>query len=142
MAIRDVEAAVAAYGQRTRTGSVFRMKKKKTVAIFGSGLFCLFLAGELEKKAYPVTIFCQEADMEQFLAAETGFLSREEFASELSDLQGMDLQFAFGCNVDRAFFDQQRERFDVICTSEEIALKCFPDAVCNPALMVYEKESW
>ena len=140
VAIQEVEKAIARYSARSKSGGVFRMKKKKTVAIFGSGLFCLFLAGELEKKAYPVTVFCQEADMEQFLAAETGFLSREEFASELSDLQGMDLQFAFGCNVDKAFFEQQRERFDVICTSEEIALKCFPDAVCNPALMVYEKE--
>lgn len=140
IAIQELEKAVARYSTRSKGGSVFRMKKKKTVAIFGSGLFCLFLAGELEKKAYPVTVFCPEADMEQFLAAETGFLSREEFAAELVNLQGMDLQFAFGCDMDKAFFDQQRERFDVICASEAIALKCFPEAVCNPALMVYEKE--
>lgn len=142
IAIKDVEKAIARFSTRGKGGSVFRMKKKKTVAIFGSGLFCLFLSGELEKKAYPVTVFCQEADMERFLAAETDFLSREEFAAQLADLQGMDLQFEFGCNIDKAFFEQQREKFDVLCMSEGLALKCFPEAVCNPALMVFDKEKF
>ena len=75
VAIKDIEKAVAQYGVRSKSGGVFRMKKKKTVALFGSGLFCLFLAGELERKAYPITVFCEEADLESFLAAETGFLS-------------------------------------------------------------------
>ena len=139
VAIQEVEKAIARCSARSKGGSVFRMKKKKKVAIFGSGLFCLFLAGELEKKAYPVTVFCQEVDMERFLAADTDFLSREEFASELADLQAMDLQFQFGCHVDAAFLEQ-RQNFDVICLSEAVARKCFPEAVCSPALMVYEKE--
>lgn len=142
IAIKDVEKAIARFSTRGKGGSVFRMKKKKTVAIFGSDLFCLFLSGELEKKAYPVTVFCQEADLEQFLAAETDFLSREDFAAQLADLQGMDLQFEFGCNIDKAFFEQQREKFDVLCMSEGLALKCFPEAVCNPALMVFDKEKF
>lgn len=142
IAIKDVEKAIARFSTRGKGGSVFRMKKKKTVAIFGSGLFCLFLSGELEKKAYPVTVFCQEADLDQFLAAETDFLSREDFAAQLADLQGMDLQFEFGCNIDKAFFEQQREKFDVLCMSEELALKCFPEAVCSPALMVFDKEKF
>lgn len=142
IAIKDVEKAIARFSTRGKGGSVFRMKKKKTVAIFGSGLFCLFLSGELEKKAYPVTVFCQEADLEQFLAAETDFLSREDFAAQLADLLGMDLQFEFGCNIDKAFFEQQREKFDVLCMSEGLALKCFPEAVCNPALMVFDKEKF
>ena len=57
IAVREVEAAVARLGQQSKLGSVFRTKKKKSVAILGSGLFALFLAGELEKKAYPVTVF-------------------------------------------------------------------------------------
>lgn len=140
IAIKEIEKAIARYSVRSKGGSVFRMKKKKTVAIFGSGLFCLFLAGELEKKAYPVTVFCQEADMEQFLAAETGFLSSEDFAAQLADLQEMDLQFEFGCNIDKTFFDGQRDKFDVLCMSDALALECFPEAVCNTALMVYEDE--
>lgn len=140
IAIQELEKAVARYSTRSKGGSVFRMKKKKTVAIFGSGLFCLFLAGELEKKAYPVTVFCREADMERFLAAETGFLSGEEFKAELAVLQGMDLRFEFGRDIDGAFIEQQREKFDVLCASETIARQAFPEALCNPALMVYEKE--
>lgn len=140
IAIREIEKAIARYSARGKGGSVFRMKKKKTAAIFGSGLFCLFLAGELEKKAYPVTVFCQEADMAQFLAAETAFLDREEFAAQLIDLQAMDLQFQFGCKIDRSFLEQHRGNFDVLCMSEALALQCFPEAVCTPALMVYEKE--
>lgn len=140
IAIREIEKAVARYSVRGKGGSVFRMKKKKTVAVFGSGLFCLFLSGELEKKAYPVTVFCQEADLAQFLAAEAAFLSREAFAAQLADMQAMDLQFQFGCKIDWSFLEQQRGNFDVLCMSEALALQCFPEAVCNPALMVYEKE--
>ena len=49
IAIRAVEEAVSRYGQAQRLGGVFRSKKRKRAAIFGSGLFPLFLAGELEK---------------------------------------------------------------------------------------------
>ena len=47
IAIRDIEATVAALGEVTKSGGVFRRKKKQTVAIFGSGLFSLLLAGEV-----------------------------------------------------------------------------------------------
>ena len=56
IAVREIEAAVSRCGKQSRLGSIFRTKKKKTAAILGSGLFPLFLAGELEKKAYPVTV--------------------------------------------------------------------------------------
>ena len=75
--IRNIEKAIARYGQQTRLGSIFRTKKKKTVAIFGSGLFPLFLAGELEKKAYPITVFCEQETLEAFLHRS------EEHTSEL-----------------------------------------------------------
>ncbi len=140
VAIKDIEKAVAQYGVRSKSGGVFRMKKKKTVALFGSGLFCLFLAGELERKAYPITVFCEEADLESFLAAETGFLSPEAFAAELSRLKGMDIQFSFGSKLDREFFLEKRPGFDVVCASKAAALRFFPEAVCDEALMVYPEE--
>ena len=59
VAIRAVEAAAARFGQQSKLGGVFRTKKRKSIAILGSGLFPLFLAGELEKKSYPVTVFCE-----------------------------------------------------------------------------------
>ena len=92
VAIRDVEAAVARYGQQTKLGSIFRTKKKKTVAILGSGLFPLFLAGELEKKAYPITVFCEQEDLASFLRCEAPFLDEEAFAAELKRLRGKDIQ--------------------------------------------------
>ncbi|MBR5668128.1 MAG: hypothetical protein IKX15_00790, partial [Spirochaetales bacterium] len=67
IAIRDVEKAIARFGQQSKLGGIFRTKKKKTVAILGSGLFPLFLAGELEKKAYPITVFCEQEDLPSFL---------------------------------------------------------------------------
>ena len=44
IAIRNIEKAIARFGQQSKLGSIFRTKKKKTVAILGSGLFPLFLA--------------------------------------------------------------------------------------------------
>ncbi|MBR6354094.1 MAG: 4Fe-4S dicluster domain-containing protein [Oscillospiraceae bacterium] len=140
VAIRDIEAAVAKYGVQSKLGGVFRSKKRKTVGIFGSGLFALFLAGELEKKAYPLTVFCEEPDLESFLRRETEFLDEQSFRTELGRLRGKDIDFVFGCTLDRAFFDEKRGGFDVVCASEEIALRFFPEAVCIPELMVYEAE--
>ena len=139
VAIRDVEAAVAKYGVQSRLGGVFRSKKKKTVAIFGSGLFSLFLAGEVEKKAYPLTVFCEEPELESFLRRETGFLPEDAFQLELKRLKGKDIQFEFGCTIDSAFFAEKRGAFDVVCLNEEIARRVLPDAVCIPELMYAEK---
>ena len=76
VAVRAVEEAVARFGQTPKLGGIFRTKKRKSVAILGSGLFALFLAGEIEKKSYPVTVFCEQADLEAFLRCETGFLDK------------------------------------------------------------------
>ena len=141
VAIRDVEAAIAKYGVQSRLGGVFRSQKKKTVAIFGSGLFSLFLAGEVEKKAYPLTVFCEEPDLESFLRRETGFLPEDAFQLELKRLKGKDIQFEFGCTIDSAFFAEKRGAFDVVCVSEKVARRVLPEAVCIPELMYAEKEN-
>ena len=141
VAIREVEYAVARFGAQSKLGGVFRTKKKKSVAIFGSGLFALFLAGEVEKKAYPLTVFCEEADLEGFLRRETGFLSAEAFEIELERLRGKDIDFVFGCTLTRAFFEEKRGDFDVVCASEEAAGRFFPEAVCIPELMIYEPQT-
>ena len=140
IAVRAVEAAAARYGQASRLGSVFRTKKKKSVAVLGSGLFPLFLAGELEKKAYPTTVFCEQDDLEAFLHCETEFLDEEAFALELKRLKGKDIQFVFGCDPDEAFFAGQREAFDVLCASETVAKKLFPSEEADPALMILASE--
>ena len=138
VAIRAVEEAAARYGQAQKLGGVFRSKKRKCAAILGSGLFALFLAGELEKKAYPLTIFCEEADLESFLRRGTGFLDEGAFGAELKRLRGKDIQFVFDCEITRDFLDEKRAAFDVLCCSGELFTRLFPEAVCDPALMYCE----
>ena len=140
ISVRAVERAVARFGEGHKASSVFKMWKKTSVAIFGSGLFCLMLAGELEKKSYPLTVLCEEADIEAFLAAETGFLRDEDFASELKRLKSKDIRFEFGCDLSPEFFAEKRGEFDVVCASEAAAKRFFPDAVCDETLMIFEPE--
>jgi Fe-S oxidoreductase len=140
LAVREVERAVARFGEQSRLGGIFRSKKRKSAAILGSGLFALLLAGELEKKAYPVTVFCEEPDETAWLRAAAPFLDEEAFALERKRLKGKDIQFVFGCGLDRAFLEQQRAGADVLCVSWELTKRLFPDAVCIPELMYCEAE--
>ena len=140
IAVREIEAAVSRCGKQSRLGSIFRTKKKKTAAILGSGLFPLFLAGELEKKAYPVTVFCEQENPEDFLRCAAGFLDDEAFRLELGRLKGKDIQFSFGCRIDAAFLEEKRQRFDMVCVSESILDALVPGSTVIPELMYCEEE--
>ena len=140
IAIRDIEAAVSRYGKQSRLGGIFRTKKKKSVAILGSGLFPLFLAGEIEKKAYPVTVFCEQEDMESFLRCAAGFLDEEAFQTELGRLKGKDIEFAFGCSINKAFLEEKRQAFDAVCVSEAVLDSLLPGSRVIPELMFCEEE--
>ena len=140
IAVREIEAAVSRCGKQSRLGSIFRTKKKKTAAILGSGLFPLFLAGELEKKAYPVTVCCEQENPEEFLRCAAGFLDDEAFRLELGRLKWKDIQFSFGCRIDAAFLEEKRQRFDMVCVSESILDALLPDSTVIPELMYCEEE--
>ena len=140
VSIRAVEKSVARYGEASRLGSIFRSKKKKKAAIFGSGLFPLFLAGELEKKAYPLTVFCEEPDLESFLRCETGFLDEEAFRLECKRLQGKDIQFVFSCQLTKAFYQEKQGDFDLLCASKVLSEAWFPDAEFEESLMLCEEQ--
>ena len=140
VAVRAVEAAVARFGEASKLGGVFRMKKRKTVAILGADLFTLFLAGELEKKAYPVTVFCEQPDPESYLRACAPFLSERDFAPELKSLKGKDIGFEFNCRPDAAFYEDKKQSFDVLCASMDLTRELFPDAAPIPELMFLEEE--
>ena len=140
VAIRAVEEAVSRYGQMQKLGGVFRTRKRKTVAVFGSGLFALFLAGEIEKKAYPLTVFCAEPDLESFLHSETDFLDEAAFAAELKRLKGKDIQFEFSCTLTKDFLEEKRAAFDVACCSADVLARLYPEASSDPALMFCESE--
>ena len=140
IAIRDIEETIAALGEVTKSGGVFRRKKRQTVAIFGSGLFALFLAGEIEKKAYPLTVYCEEADIEAYLKSAADFLDEQSFALELKRLKAKDIDFEFGVKLSAEFFAEKRESFNVLCASEAAAKAFFPGAECDSALMYYAPE--
>ena len=131
--IRKIEQAIAAFGEATRSSGVFRTKKKKTAAIFGEDLFCLFLAGELEKKMYPVKLFTSRENLDEFL-------EKINAGAEKERLSGMDIDFEFGCSLSPEFFAEKRAEFDVCCAGEKEAKEFFPEALCNETYMVYEAE--
>ena len=140
LAIREIERAVARFGEQSRLGGVFRTSKRQKTAVFGSGLFALLLAGELEKKAYPVTVFCEEADPEAYLRRAAPFLDETAFALELKRLKGKEIRFVCGCRLDAAFFEQQKPDFDVLCASDEVRARIFPESAPIPELMICEDE--
>ena len=140
LAIREIERAVARFGEQSRLGGVFRTSKRQKVAVFGSGLFALLLAGELEKKAYPVTAFCEEPDEESYLRTAAPFLDGDCFALELKRLRGKEIRFVCGCRLDAALYEQQKPAFDVLCASDEVRSKLFPESVPIPELMICEDE--
>ena len=139
VSIREIEAAVSRFGTGRKASSVFKMWKKTKVAIFGSGLFCLLLAGELEKKSYPLTIYCEEADIKSYLSSEVDFLTEDELNSELERLKRKDIKFIFSCNIDDEFYKSESLKFDVICASESIAKKILKSIQCDASLMYSEE---
>ena len=140
LSVRRVEEAVSRFGEQSRLGGVFRTKKKKTVAVLGSGLFALFLAGELEKKAYPTTVFCAEPDPEHWLRSAAPFLDEQAFELELKRLRKKDLSFEFGTELTAEVLASARETFDVVCVSEGVFSGLFPGASFSPSLLYCEGE--
>ena len=141
VAVRAVEAAAARFGEQSKLGGVFRNTKKQKAAVFGSGLFALFLAGELEKKMYPVTVFCAEPDEETYLRGAAPFLDETAFDLELKRLKRKEIRFEFGCELTPDFFEQKRGEFQILCASEAAAKIFFPEAECTPDVMLYEPEN-
>lgn len=141
IAIQRLEQALTHYGIPAKGRGGLRMKKKKTVAICGSGLFALFLAGELAKKNYPLAVYCAEADCAEWLAAETAGLSDETRAQTLAELEKMDVQFHFQSALDRAFLEELRAKIDILCASMSVVHECLPTATPDQSLMYLEEEN-
>ncbi len=132
--VSAVELAAVEFGKPKKAG-IFRSKKKKTVAIFGSGLFCSFLAGELEKKNYPLTVFCGEADHLGFLSAEAAGIDSYALEGDCELLKRMDIKFEFGSSLTAEFIEEKRKGFDIICMSDAAARLLYPDVGLKPEWM-------
>ena len=90
IAIRELESAAVRFGEGAKKRGLLRKKTKKA-AIFGMDLTMLFLAGELAKKMYPVTVYCPQENQAALMAACAGNLSEDVQAASAAVLAKMDI---------------------------------------------------
>ena len=126
ISIRELEAVVAASGEPPRKKAFMRRKTKKA-AVFGVDLFSLFLAGELAKKMYPVTVYCQYPDREALLAGIA--------PDAAEDLKRLDIQFEWNV-APTAAYAEAAMKYDLVCASYEAANAVYPGLVVDEAVMV------
>ncbi len=141
--IPALERAAMRFGAPKSGRGMFKIKKKKTAAVFGGSLFTLALAGELAIKNYPLHFFVREENAEALLASCAPFLSAEAQKLEAARLAAMDIKVFYGCDIDAAFFAGKRGAYDLVALSgalrEEAGLAapdpltlCTPDDVLSP----------
>ena len=87
---------------------------------------------------YPTTIYCQEENYEEYIAA-AAHLSESDCRNEAKRLKFMDLVFEFGCSLDPVFIREKMELADVVCASEEIAQKLAPQEEADIEIMLREQ---
>lgn len=131
VAIRELEAAAVCYGEPPRKKAFMRKKTKKAV-VFGVDLFSLFLAGELAKKMYPVTVYCQYPDREAMLEG----LS----PGAAEDLKRLDIQFEWNAAPAIAYAETAI-KYDLVCASYETANAVHPGLAIDEAVMVSREHS-
>ncbi|MGI6152035.1 MAG: pyridine nucleotide-disulfide oxidoreductase/dicluster-binding protein [Christensenellales bacterium] len=119
--IGALERACMALGTAKSGRGMLKMKKRKTVAIFGADLFSLALAGELANKAYPVSFFCEEGEAAAIIDSCAPFLTEAEAAAEAERLDRFDIALKYNTELTAAFFEERREGFDILCASRAFA---------------------
>ena len=138
ISIRDLEAAAVSYGDPSKKKGLLRKKTKK-IAIFGTDLFSLFLAGELAKKMYPVTVFCDKADHRTLVRSIPEIPSSilEEAIAELSKI---DIKFEWNADP-AAVFSESAMKYDLRCASWETAQRIYPGLEVDEAVMVCREKN-
>ena len=139
ISIRDLEKAALTYGERGKKRGLLRKKAKKT-AIFGADLFSLFLAGELAKKMYPVTVYCAEADAAQLMDTCIPGLSSEIRDAAAADLQKIDIQFVWNA-APAALYAETASKYDLLCASYPVAQQLYPEIAVDETVMVYREKN-
>ncbi|MBP3660488.1 MAG: 4Fe-4S dicluster domain-containing protein [Oscillospiraceae bacterium] len=127
--IRALESAAVRYGEPAKKRGLLRKKTKKC-AVFGLDLFALFLAGELAKKMYPVTVYAQFPDRETMLAA-----LAPEMAGADGDLSRLDIKFEWNADPVSAYAETA-SKYDLVCASYEAADRLYPGLEVDEAVMV------
>ena len=127
--IRALESAAVQYGEPAKKRGLLRKKTKKC-AVFGLDLFALFLAGELARKMYPVTVYAQFPDRETMLAA-----LAPEAAGANGDLSRLDIKFEWNADPVSAYAETA-SKYDLVCASYEAADRLYPGLEVDEAVMV------
>ena len=139
ISIRQLEAASLRYGERSKKRGLLRKKTKKC-AIFGSDLFTLFLAGELAKKMYPVTVYSAAADHDTFINAVIPQLPEEVRAAAAADLKKIDIKFEWSADPVTSY-QEQAMKFDITAADYETAASLFPGLSVDEAVMVCREQN-
>ena len=139
VSIRELEAAALQYGQRAKKRGLLRKKTKKTV-VFGADLFSLFLAGELAKKMYPVTVYCKEADTEELVDVCAPDLPAEARKAAAADLKKIDIQFQWNTDPVSAYAESAG-KYDLRCASYDVAERLYPGLVVDESVMVCREQN-
>ena len=134
VSIRELEKAALHYGERAKKRGLLRKKMKKA-AIFGADLFSLFLAGELAKKMYPVTVYCAETDAMELIAACEPNLSAAVQEAAAADLKKIDIKFEWNADPAAAYAESAFE-YDLLCASFAVAEQLYPGLMVDEAVMV------
>lgn len=134
VSIRELEKAALTYGERAKKRGLLRKKTKKA-AVFGTDLFSLFLAGELAKKMYPVTVYCSESNAGELIAACAPGLSADVQEAAAADLKKIDIKFEFNADP-AAVYGETAAKYDLICASYEVANQLYPGLDVDEAVMV------
>ena len=139
VSVRELEKAALRYGERAKKRGLLRKKAKKA-AVYGADLFSLFLAGELAKKMYPVTVYCSAADAEQLMAICIPSLPAPVREAAAADLLKADITFLWGADP-VAQYAGTAEKYDLICASYTVAQQLYPALSVDEAVMVYREQN-
>ena len=139
VSIRELEKAALTFGERAKKRGLLRKKTKKA-AVFGADLFSLFLAGELAKKMYPVTMYCAETDAAALISVCMPDLPADVQEAAVADLKKADIKFEW--NADPvAMYADAAGNYDLRCASYEVAQQLYPDIAVDEAVMVYREQN-
>ena len=134
ISIRELEKAALRWGERAKKRGLLRKKTKKA-AVFGADLFSLFLAGELAKKMYPVTVYCAQADEARLIAACAPQLPAEVQEAAAADLKRVDIKFEWNADPASAYAEAAT-KYDLCCASYAVAERLYPGLAVDEAVMV------
>ncbi|MDO5544565.1 MAG: heterodisulfide reductase-related iron-sulfur binding cluster [Eubacteriales bacterium] len=138
ISIRELEKAALRFGTPPKKRGLLRKKNKKA-AVFGADLFSLFLAGELCRKMYPVTVFCREEGFESFVRACVSSLPEDIVAASAQALSKMDISFVWNTDPVSVFHENSSE-FDLLCAAYSTAKVLFPELSVDEAVMVSREQ--